>query len=457
MSAARCPGDVRSSTTRVAGALLGLAIGISLHSAAAASPLDAFDSLTNDERRFRLLRGFVSQEARTFMVHRGRGIADEGGLLEAEVELSLMVNRLVRAYARPRLLVDLTDTDLWRIEPYEAYLTFDLPRADLRVGQMVESWAIADTYNPIDLLNRRDLGVDLFDPPRLGEVGVRYRRFLPANRFFGEPTLSLYLMPVFRRVRWAPEGHRLAPVVAGARFDEDGGFTPDGGDRVFGAARFESTWSSAWADADIQALVSHGPDRSPGLAPDIDGVLRPAYHGLRSFGLGARVVPNADVAGPFLASLTLKLEVVHRHHVSFDRAPVAPPKDYVAFVAGVDRTLYDVIRERDELAMTFEIAGEVASSGAARRARPFGSDLILRLAWQRNDFARQSVELRGIIDLEQDESLFELSYSRQLRRLHRALKGVVSVQVSSVSAVGTSTFARLPNNTHLSLVLRRDF
>ncbi len=455
MSLSCRPGAPPRSSARAVGALLVLAV--CLPSAATAASLDAFDPLANDEGRFRLLRGFVALEARNFTAHRDRGLANEGALLEAEVELSLRLNRRVRAYARPRILIDLARTDLWRIEPYEAYITIGLSQGDVRLGQMVESWAIADTYNPIDLLNRRDLGIDLLDPPRLGEVGVRYRRFLPANRVFGEPTLSLYLIPVFRRARWAPEGLRLAPVVPGGRFDEDGGFDPRGNDRLFVAVRVESTWSSAWADADVQALVAHGPDRTPGLTEDTDAVLRPAYHGLSSIGFGARVVPNADVAGSVLASLTLKLELAYRHHFAFEDAPVAPPEDHVAFVVGADRTLYDVFRERDELALTVEIAGELASSGSARRARPFGSDLIFRLAWRRNDFARQSVELRGVVDLEQDESLLEISYARQLRKLHRALKMVASFQVADVPRGGSSFLARLPDNTHVSIVLRRDF
>ena len=74
------------------------------------------------------------------------------------------------AYFRPRLFTDILDGDNDRFEPYELYVTEAGDGWDLRAGQFVENWGIADTFNPIDVINRRDLATGILDTKRMGEI-----------------------------------------------------------------------------------------------------------------------------------------------------------------------------------------------------------------------------------------------------------------------------------------------
>ena len=106
-----------------------------------------------------------------------------------------------------------------------------------------------------DVVNRRDLATDFLDPDRLGELGVRYRRFFTGGETLGEPTVSLYLLPVWRETLFAPEDQRFSFDTPAAAFDEDAGFEPEGSERLFYALRFAGTLSTGPVNADVQLLA----------------------------------------------------------------------------------------------------------------------------------------------------------------------------------------------------------
>src|SRR5207245_8386176 len=54
-------------------------------------------------------------------------------------------------------------------------------------------------FSPADLLNRRDLERNFYDPEKLGEVMARIRFASPDGGWLRQPTFSLYVLPVFRR------------------------------------------------------------------------------------------------------------------------------------------------------------------------------------------------------------------------------------------------------------------
>ena len=97
-----------------------------------------------------------------------------------------------------------------RTDPLEIYATYRQESWDLRVGQFVENWGIADTFNPVDVLNRRDLASDFFDPIRLGELGARVRFLLDGGDVIGEPTLSAYVIPVFQEALFPTRRNRFS-------------------------------------------------------------------------------------------------------------------------------------------------------------------------------------------------------------------------------------------------------
>jgi len=106
-------------------------------------------------------KGFVEMKPRTYFEDRNQGKNDEQFLIEAEAELDFQFADRWSGYFRPRFFIDALDDELNRIEPYEAYVTYEGEGWDLRAGQFVENWGIVDTYNPIDVVNRRDFATDV--------------------------------------------------------------------------------------------------------------------------------------------------------------------------------------------------------------------------------------------------------------------------------------------------------
>ena len=400
-------------------------------------------------------KGFVELKPRVYLEESDRGKNDGQLLLESEVELEFRFSNRLSGYFRPRMFIDAFDGELQRFEPYEVYVTYEQDGWDLRAGQLVENWGIVDTYNPIDVVNRRDFGTEPLEADRLGELGVRWRRVFEGGSTIGEPTVSVYALPVFRETRFGPEDQRLGPGTDALPFEEDQGFEPDGLDAGLYAVRLQSTLDTSLAGADLQLLFARGPARTPAFFLQ-GGTLLPAYYGAATVGGGFRAVPKEDAAGALLSTLTLKGEMVHTTTYSFDDAPIETPDDYLSYVFGLDRSFYGVFVDTDDITLTAEYAGESGGDDPAGLLRPFRDDLILRALYTANDFARQSLEVRALFDLDVDENVFELTYQRQLRSIHEDLQLSIQLQLFDPADPGESYFADLDELSSLAVGLRWD-
>ena len=408
-------------------------------------------------------KGFVATKIYTYFDDRGQGRDDEQIVFETEFEFRFRFGDDVTAFFRPRLLADLTDThDLHRFEPLEGYVTIAGSGFDLRLGQFIENWGIVDTFNPIDVVNRRDFATDFLDPDRLGELGIRFRLLFDGGETIGEPTLSLYALPLFCAPRFAAGESRFSFDRPGLAFDEDDGFEPNGFEQGFYAARFTSTLDTSPFNADVQVVVARGPERTPtfgGLIGKITktAVARPVYFGATTIGAGLRAVPNEDVAGSFLAGFTFKLEAVYKKHHDFDGSPMAAPEDYFAMVVGFDYPLDGVLDDQDQLTFTVEYAWETGADDFTSRFRPFRNDLILRAFWEANDFARTSIEVRLLVDLDHDERVAEAIFQRQLRFVDDDLQLELQLRWFDRAPTGETLFSLFPNNSSVAIGLRYDF
>ncbi|GLR72969.1 hypothetical protein [Agaribacter marinus] len=416
------------------------------------------DTVSTSGASLQAFSGYAELSPRIFLNDRNGYHNDEQVLLTTEFEFDVSLGQNTTGYIRPRLFLDLIDSDLQRLELFEGYITYQQTHWDLRVGQFVENWGIADTFNPIDVLNRRDLSTQLLDTTRLGEVGVRARWLLDGNGMIGEPTLAFYVLPWFQRTRFALGRQRLGLGSETITFKEKQGFEPDGDEAYLYALRYQSTLNTSLFNADIQLVASRGTDRNPLIRPfnaDIADTLAPVYFGNRILGAGIRAVSNIEK----LAAFTFKLEIAQNNPYEFEQSPVAVMDDYLAYVAGFDWDTYNLLNNQDQLTFTLEYAGESGVSQAQSEAfpRPFSDDLITRLFWQSGDFARSSVELRGVYDQENDEHIIEATFGRSLIQWHQDLKLALSVLYIASSSEPTATFSQLPDNTSLAMTLRFDF
>ena len=402
------------------------------------------------------IQGFGEVAARGYFRDRDEGQKDEQLVLSGELELDLRFADTVTGYFRPRFLVDALDGDYQRFEPFEGYVTWEAESWDLRAGSFVENWGVVDTFNPVDVLNRRDFGSDLLDADRLGEVGFRARRSFTGTERFGEPTVSLYALPVWRPTRFAPEDQRFAIAAGSLTFDEDAGLEPEGDERLFLGARVQSTWNTSLFNADVQAVAADGPSRFPALQV-VGGELVPVYHTATILGAGIRAVPNEEGTNAALAKYTLKAELAHTRNDELDDVAFEAPDDFTAWVVGVDRVFDNALADQDSLTATLEYAREAGASDAQSAFRPFRNDLIARAFWERNDFDRTSVEVRSLFDLDNDEWIGELLFETQLRSWHEDLQLGLQLQVFDPAGSDESLFGLFPNNTSLLVRLRFDF
>ncbi|MCZ6689794.1 MAG: hypothetical protein O7H41_09340 [Planctomycetota bacterium] len=422
--------------------------------------LDGIDPEGDDEAggvRLRSFRGFGEMLFRSYLRDRREGFNDERLIFELQMEIDVDLTRGFSGYLRPRFLIDALDSELIRVEPLEAYVAVHREKWDALAGQFVENWGIADTFNPLDVMNRRDLGTDILDPERLGELGGRFRYFFDGGDVIGEPTVSLFVIPAFRRAEFPTEESRWSFSQPPFELNEDAGVTPRGEDRIFAAVRGQSTLSTSPANADLQLIAARGPEQFPLLdpRPQPSGVVElvPVYYGVWTLGGGLRAVPNAD---PW-SQATLKTEVVYKSPYRTADEPNEVPDPYTQYVVGVDWLFPTVFDQQDQVTVTVEYLGEVGADDPASEFRPFRSDIVLRALWEANDFSRTSLELRGLVDVETAEFVAEAILERQLRFVHEDLKVRLGVQYFEPDRSEPGFFAFFPNNTNVSVALRYDF
>ncbi|MFT7462679.1 MAG: hypothetical protein ACI9EF_001021 [Pseudohongiellaceae bacterium] len=404
-------------------------------------------------------KGFVELRPRGYWADRHQGRDDDQLLLEAEFEFDYRFSEQLSGYFRPRLFTDLRNKDHARTEPYEAYLTWDAESWDLRAGQFVENWGIVDTVNPIDVINRRDLGTDFLDPKRLGELGIRWRTFGEGGDTWGEPTLSLYALPEFRFPNFPDDDGRFSFDGLAGTFFENDGFEPHGHEEIFVASRFNATLETAPFNADVQLLAARGPERSPTIAfvAGPGSAVIPVAYGVNTIGGGFRAVANEDALGHLLASLTFKFEVAHKSPYSFSGSPVATPDAYTTYVLGVDRTFYGITDDQDQLTVTVEYIEETGAHDLTAMLRPLSSDVVLRTFWEANDFDRTSLELRIIEDTQASERIAELIYETQLRSIDEDLKLIFQLQAFDQATAAAGGFGFFPDNSSAAIGLRWEF
>jgi hypothetical protein len=385
--------------------------------------LDDLDALDELDGETWTLKGAFSSQARVYLADRGRAGHHQSWVQEARLELDVRWSEAISASLRPWLLVDAVDPELRRYEPLEAYVDLAGQKWDLRAGQFLESWGIADTSNPLDILNRTDPAVDPLAPPRRGELGARLRFHGRGGQTLGQPTFALYAIPLFReldfptgesRVNFAPPGATLAP---------DEATRPELDEALFSAARLDFTLSTRWLRADVQAIAARGPTRFPTLvaAPQPDGSLHvvPEYFGAYTVGGGFRAVPNTP-GHAWLSELTLKAEVVYTRPHAFAAMTGPVPDDYLQLAAGFARTV--PLADAQELSVIVELLAEVGADDPLSQLRLFDRDVAARLAWAWNDPALTSLEVRAIVDVRDGTVLGNAVLRRQLLALHDDLQ-----------------------------------
>ena len=138
------------------------------------------------------------------------------------------------------------------------------------------------------------------------------------------------------------------------------------------------------------------------------------------------------------------------------------PDDYTQYVAGFDRIFNALFTDLDSLTFTAEYLGEYISdeNDFLSLFRPFDHDVAGRLYWEAKDFARFSIELRGVVDVKNGELIGEGTIGRQLRFLHDDLRFEVAgqyVRPERDAGDEPGLFAFFPNNSNVRVRMGFNF
>lgn len=419
---------------------------------ASAAALDRRDSAPFKAVRTDLkMKGHVEVGYRGFLIDRGRGLKDNNLDLMGEADFSYDLSRALRLRLHPRVAIDPLEQARNRYEPYDAYLEFTTDSWSLLGGQLIESWSVAEMFSPADLLNRRDLERNFYDPEKLGELMARLRLFLPEGGGIRQPTLSLYALPLFRHTPLPTNHDRFRFDITGDNVGDLTNKTVEPSFDVGFAGRLTATVGSA----DLALLYYGGPGHIPSFAMDPTSLaprLIPVYYRTDAVGASAQWV-----LGPWV----LKGETVYTFTSASGlpkRFKAAVPDSYFQYLLGVDRTFTDVLG-KNEVTVSLEYSGENNPGETSLTGlRPFKSDIFLGARWQFHDQRRTEVWAFLAADVLKSEQLWFVDFKTTLYgNLKLVLEGQFVNRGAWKPPNHLSVFGIFPENTNIRAAVRYEF
>ena len=397
------------------------------------------------------IKGQVEVGYRGFVFDRGHGLDDNNVDLMGELDSIYDLSRSLHIRLHPRVAIDPLEPARDRYEPYDAYLEYTGDSWTLLAGQLVETWSAVEMFSPAELLNRRDLERNFYNPEKLGELMARLRLSLPEGEWIRQPTLSLYALPVFRRTPLPTNHDRF-------RFDLTRDNVGDLSNRTIEPsfdAGFAARATGTIGRADLALFYYGGPGRIPSFALDPKYQaprLTPVYYRADSVGASAQLA-----LGPWV----VKSETVY----SITSASGLPrsfkgavPDSYFQYVVGVDRNFTDVLG-KNEVTVTLEYSGENnPQETSITGIRPFKSDFFVSARWQFNDQRRTQLQAFLAADVLKSEQLWLVDFKTTVYgNLKLIIEGQFVNRGESKPPNHLSVFGAFPNNTNLRAALRYEF
>lgn len=297
-------------------------------------------------------------------------------------------------------------------------------RLEWKIGMLAENWGVLEAWNPVDIINQRDLSEDFQGKVKFGQLGA-----LMTGQT-GPLSVTAYVTTMARNRRYAQNEDRLqvlpAPVVRSSV--EQGRWTPGGGVRVTGTL------------AGVELGLGHyiGPDREPEFAPVIEGGrfvgLAATYHRIGQTSLDAQYVTGDAV---------LKLEVIHR---SGDSGGA-----FWGGGAGLENSFGHPMGLGGELTLYAELYLDGRNDGAP--VTPFERDVFIGARYDFKNTSDTVVEVRATHDLRWESTLLEL---RGSRRIGKNLMLQINL-LAPVNADRDPALTTLRRDTNLRIGLSRYF
>jgi hypothetical protein len=394
------------------------------------------------------VKGWVGVGSLSYYNQRDLGLINDGAFVETEADIVYDFDESFRLRLRPFIAIDMLQESRNRFLALDGYVEYRSPRWALLAGQMVESWAVTDVFSPIDVLNRRDIGFDLYNPPKLGELATgRLRLFLPDVGPVEQPSLAVYFLPVLQTVPLPANDDRFAFDLTGdGRGDlASGSIAPKV--QVAYAARLAATV----AGVDLSMVYFGGPARLPSFANVSPlGIITPTYYRVDLIGGGAQWA-----LGPWMLRGEVAYTSTRNPGLSSRLASVVPPS-YFQFVVGIERTFADLFG-KNELTVGVGYSGEDHTGPTTLAAfRPLRSDVLINARWAFHDRRRTEINATAAVDVIVNEQLWRIELQTQLLERLKLLLGGQFVNRAPRSG-GVTVFNFFPNNSNVRAALRFEF
>lgn len=389
----------------------------------------------------------ASFENLNYLIHRSAHGINDSETLEGDFKFTYDDEKNFRAILHPTFRLDFLDFSRNRYLPNESYLVFYTPRLEVKAGLDVIRWGVSNSFNPTDLINRRDFEYNFYDPEKMGELLVSLKSTFPRVGPVDELTAHFLLLPLFQKAP-LPELDTRFPIQGRANgvpyTVTDDQETPEYPEAVGAGLHLKGTLRGA----DLALFYYHGPERDPGysLLIDSSGALRlePFYYAIDAVG-GNVEIPAAN----FLFHLESVFKSTgsngsKQHEVAFEETD-AIPNSYAQFVPGADYTFTRGLGG-GEIEATVEYLIDTDQGENLRNFRPFQNDLFVGSRLRLNDRRDSKIEVAVIKDLTNREAVFLFEGSTKIyKELRTALKGVIVNRDPS----HTTPLSFFDNNSHL--------
>ncbi len=294
--------------------------------------------------------------------------------LSREVRFDFSANGRINPYAQDRLFGDIK----------ESLLRFRVAGTDFKAGVVQENWSVLEAWNPVDIVNQRDLVEDYQGDAKLGQPGVT------ATTLYNDWVLSALLLPYSRERRIAEGEDRLRNLPAPVRDKE----FEDGQGRSSVAVRGQHRLG----DFDLALSYFNGHAREPLYRPVIgpQGLVGfdEVYESISQTGLELSYV---------LGDSVLKGEVIYR---------TGDSDDFAGAGIGSETTFNQLTDGFDSITLYVEGYYDGRSDQAA--LTPFQRDIYIGARYNRNDVYDSLLDVRLTHDLEFHSNLVDIRASRRI-------------------------------------------
>lgn len=329
-------------------------------------------------------RGNVSLQFQGFFdepVHTAN--QDTNASLSTEVEFYRPVGEQGSVTITPFLRIDQRDEERTHADLREFIYSHLGDTWEARVGLGKVFWGVAESTNPVDVINQTDSIENDDASAKLGQPMLN----LLLTRDWGD--IDLFVLPGFREQTIAGiDGRPRPPFTINT---DNAQYESGDEERHIDLAARVSTVQGVW---DLGFHAFHGTARNPLFIPDTTGeALLPFYYQVTQLGVDAQAT---------LESWLLKAELVKRNGDAI--------KNHIALVSGFEYSFYDIRATGADIGIVSEWLYDDRDDEATQ---PFQNDLFIGLRLAMND--EQSLEgLLGVIaDLDGGGHIVSLEASRR--------------------------------------------